>query len=206
MSLHYHLPEIELSPLDVINRRAAATGSVRYAQLTASSDYNGHPITISFKPHAIGGPKWNAEYHWGERIVIGRGSMNACLESAKAEYNRGAGGCCVRVYLNEEAPESIHAQRLLCEDLGYVRGKLPDRPAWWTGTHTAVSDSIRWDKQFPHYKILQHALEYTGTDEKWPAERDRFIELTKLKNAQDKLHPADNGYEIIEDAINELQS
>ncbi len=37
-------------------------------------------------------------------------------------------------------------------------------------------------------------------------EWNRLIELTKLKKAQDKLHPADMGYEIIEDAINELKS
>lgn len=175
MRLHYHLPEIELSPLDVVNRRAAATGSVRYAQLTASSDYNGHPITVSFKPHAIGGPKWNAEYHWGERIVIGRGSLNTCLEAAKAEHDGGAGGCCVRVYLHEEAPESLHTQHLLCEELGFVRGKLPDRPAWWTGTHAAVTDSITWDQRFPHHKLLQHALEYTGSAIQWPTVRDHYL-------------------------------
>lgn len=173
---NFHLPEVELSPVDLINRRAAATGSVRYAQLTGSADYNGHPIAVSFKPHAVAGPIWNAEYHWGERVVIGRGSLNVCLEAAKAEHARGAGGCCVRVYLHEEAPESINEQTLLCTDLGFVAGKLPDRASWWNGSHAAVVDSFLWDKQFPHYKLMQHALAYEGTADEWPVERDRYLE------------------------------
>ena len=174
--MNYHLPETALSPIDLINRRAAATGSMTYARLASDADYNGHPISVSYKPHAVSGAIWNAEYYRGGRVVIGRGSLAHCLEAAKAEHDRGAGGCSVRVYLHEEAPEPIEHQRALCSESGFVAGKLPETPAWWSGRHAAVSDSFHWDKRFPHHQLLQHALQYEGTVEAWQAERSRYLE------------------------------
>ena len=33
-----------LNIVDAINRRAAATGSIRYAMAAGDADYNGHPL------------------------------------------------------------------------------------------------------------------------------------------------------------------
>ena len=118
--LAYWLPTIPLTVNDMINRRAAATGSVGYAMATAYSDYNGHHVGVGFRPHAVGGARWVAEYQWGERVVLSRGSLRSCLEAAKREYDRGARGTVVIVGLHEDAPESIEDQRAACEALGYV--------------------------------------------------------------------------------------
>lgn len=175
MDTRYHLPEIPLEPVDIVNRRAAATGSVRYAQLTSGADYNGHWINVSFKPHAVSGPIWNAEYHWGERVVLGRGSLQSCLVAAKREYDRGAHGTTVHVSLSDECELPIEDQAKLCIETGYSAGAEPGRTEWWTGTHEAVVDALRWEKSFPHYGLIQIALKYEGTAVGWEAERERIF-------------------------------
>ena len=117
-------PQIYLSDVDRINRKAAATGSVRYAMATGDADYNGHPVSVSYKPHAASGPTWNAEYYWGQRVVLGRGSFAVCLQAALNEYRAGHRGAMIAVYLSDVAPESLDEQTAACEQFGLVR--VPD--------------------------------------------------------------------------------
>ena len=116
----YILPMLPLTATDLENRRAAATGSMHYARLTAHADYNGHHVVVSYRPHAIGGPRWVSEYYWGERVVLARGSLEHALEGAKAEYDRGARGTLVVAALDPQAPEQLHEQRALCAALGML--------------------------------------------------------------------------------------
>lgn len=182
--MNYHLPTIPYSPVDLINRRAAATGSVRYAMATSHADYNGHFVSVTFKPHAVCGPVWNAEYHWGERVVLGRGSLRSCLAAAKQEYDRGALGTTVALKLDEQAPESIEEQKALAAEFGFVGGGeasnlnvLGDRPAFWTDKHEAVSDALSWEKDFPG--IVAEALKFEGAFAGWPAARRAWLESRK---------------------------
>ena len=117
----YVLPQIPLTQGDRENRRAAATGSVAFAQAAADADYNGHPVRLTHKPHAIGGPRWTAEYYWGERVVLGRGDFARCLLAAKREYQRGARGCLVVAALTHKAAEPIQEQEKALRAAGFVR-------------------------------------------------------------------------------------
>jgi len=168
---NYHLPEIPLTPVDLVNRRASASsGSFGYAMATSHADYNGHSVSVTFKPHAMSGPVWNAEYFWGGRRVIGRGSLRDCLQAAKREYDRGMRGTIVNVALSDAAPESLIEQQQLCETLGYAPGKAETRP-WWTGTHEAVRDALARSQP----DLITHALQYTGSAKNWPSERARYL-------------------------------
>ena len=69
----YWLETIPITPIDLINRRAVATGSPQNAMAAEHEDYNGHHVSVSFKPHAVSGPIWNAEYSWAGRVVSARG-------------------------------------------------------------------------------------------------------------------------------------
>lgn len=174
--------ERPLTPIDCINRRAAATGSVGYAIATADADYNGHPVRVSYKPQAVSGPTWNAEYYWGGRVVLARGGFEACLDAAMREYNRGARGASVTVTTSELAPESRERQEMMCRDRGLtdITGRDPyAKPAWWTGTHHAVVDANFWLRCGHHQGIMETALAFEGTPEEWPAARDAFIASLK---------------------------
>ena len=114
------LPQIPLTEVDRVNRRAAATGSVGYAMATGDADYNGHPVTVSFKPHAVGGPRWTAEYYCGGRVVLSRGTFGHCIDRACREYDRGHRGATVVAYTHESAPETLDQQAAACRRAGMV--------------------------------------------------------------------------------------
>jgi hypothetical protein len=105
------LPTRPLSLIDMINRRAAATGSPRYASLAESADYNGHHVGVTFNDYRR---YWVAEYTWAGRVVIGRGSLEECLRAAKREYDRGAKGATVCVYVRNDE------ERAIAEGFGFV--------------------------------------------------------------------------------------
>lgn len=182
------LPQIPLSPIDMINRMAAATGSVGYAQATAHGDYNGHHVMVSFKPHAVSGPTWNAEYWWAGRVVLGRGSFQRCVEAAVREYRRGARGTSVvaEVYDDEAAAISADEQRQILQQAGFERVEKDDpatrRAPWWTGAHEAVCDAAAWQRTGFASLLMERALAFTGTPEEWPAERDRLVKERLAQN------------------------
>lgn len=86
------LPTIPMTLIDKINRKAAAEGSVYLAMKSANADYNGHYVTVGFNEYR---KYWVAEYHWGERVVLARGTAKDCIREAHAEYARGSKGCTV---------------------------------------------------------------------------------------------------------------
>lgn len=177
----WQFPTIPLTPIDLINRRAAATGSPGYAMAASYADYNGHHVTVSFKPHAVCGPIWNAEYFWAGRVVIGRGSFEHCVRAAKQEHERGAHGTTVRIYLDTEAPESLDEQVAIVQAAGAVEVTDTNaKPDWWTPVHEAVTDALFYDGERHHFPgLVHHALQYKGTSEDWPKERDRWLESTR---------------------------
>jgi len=88
----YWLPTRPYTLVDAVNRGAAATGSVRYAQQAANSGYNGHSVSVTyndFRNYCI------CEHYWGGRIVHARGSMETALRAGRSEYDLGHRGTCV---------------------------------------------------------------------------------------------------------------
>jgi hypothetical protein len=99
----YWLPTRPYTLVDSVNRMAAATGSVRYAQMASDADYNGHHV--SFTPPNKFKPYWTCHYHWGEIVTLGRGDLDRCLAAAEREYDRGAKAASATVSV--ESPEDI---------------------------------------------------------------------------------------------------
>lgn len=93
------LPTRPYTIIGAINRRSAATGSARFADLASHADYNGHFVSVYFNDYR---QYWVADYTWAGRIVLGRGTLANCLSAAKAEYDRGALGACVVVTVESE--------------------------------------------------------------------------------------------------------
>lgn len=149
----FHIPTRPYSAIDLCNRRAAATGSMRYAQLTAEADYNGHLVGVTYNTYR---GYWIAEYFWGGRRVLARGSLGSALRAARAEYDRGAVGASVYATYPREAaadermPEESKQQfAAACRDAGFVAGKEPNEMPWWTPKHDAVCEAMRFQQRFP---------------------------------------------------------
>lgn len=143
----YHLPMREFSPIDALNRRAAAIGSPRYAQATAGADYNGHAVRVwwnNYKRYYI------AEYQWAGRVVLARGALAQCLRAALAEYDRGALGSSVSVVCNEADVDAEVADTLT----RYTAGTEPKHPSWWTWRHAAARECAR-DSANPGMIVLR---------------------------------------------------
>jgi len=107
----YHLPERPFTPIDSLNRRAAALGSPRYALAAGHANYNGHHVTLNwndFRRYYV------AEYFWAGRMVIARGRFEHCLAATLEEYKRGALGASAGLYPREDDAEAI----ALCDALG----------------------------------------------------------------------------------------
>jgi hypothetical protein len=94
----YHLPVRPYSPIDALNRMAAAIGSIRLAQAAHGANYNGHHVTVSWNDYR---KYYVARYTWAGDIVLARGTAEACVAAAVAEYNRGALGASVEVTLSD---------------------------------------------------------------------------------------------------------
>lgn len=120
--------QIPLRDIDKHNRKAAASGSISVAIAAGDADWNGHHITVAYRPHAVDGPHWVAEYYWGERVVLGRGSFHECLCAALEEYRRGHRGCAVAVYANPQAPDEAGVVDRLCTSEGMTEVPYGENP------------------------------------------------------------------------------
>jgi hypothetical protein len=130
MTTSYWLPTIPYTLVDAINRAAAATGSVRYAELAANANYNGHSVTVSFNTYR---KYWVTEYFWGGRVVLARGSFEDCARAAHREYQRGALGTRVIVSLKCPAENTVWMQPHLdlLTSLGFAPWSEEIDKAWY---------------------------------------------------------------------------
>jgi len=133
----YWLPTRPYNLVDAVNRAAAATGSVRYAQLSADASYNGHHVTVvynDYRDYCI------CEHFWGGRVVHARGTMESALRAGRAEYDLGHRGTSVTT--GDLTPDE--AQVAL--SLGYVPRSLEAEEAWqalwWTDLHECVGEAM----------------------------------------------------------------
>lgn len=134
----FHAPTRPYGPIDALNRRAAATGSPRYAKSTSHANYNGHQIQVwwnSYRGYYI------AEYTWAGRCVIARGEFNKVLRAAMDMHNLGALGSSVSVSFKEggdsEAVEVCRATE------GLVEGERPEVLPWYSWRHRCAAASVR---------------------------------------------------------------
>ncbi len=135
---HFYLPTRPYNVIQAINRMAAATGSMRYAQLAESADYNGHHVGFyepnSFKRY------WTAVYFWAGNHTIGRGSLTDCLKAAKAEHDRGALGATATLTVDNDEDAAA------CLAEGYTEGQEPADCPWFTDLHKEVGQAMRYEK------------------------------------------------------------
>jgi len=108
----FHLPRKPLSAIDVENRRACATGSMRYAALTENADYNGHALRVDWNDYR---GYYVCEYFWAGRVVIARGDCEYVLREAVKEFARQGRGASLHVAVKPE-----HAA--VAEELGLLPG------------------------------------------------------------------------------------
>jgi hypothetical protein len=133
----FHLPVRPYSPIDALNRRAAAMGSPQYAERTARANYNGHHVTLSWNEYR---GYYVAEYQWAGRNVIARGTFAACLDAVLREYNHGALGSSATIIPHD--PEAV----ALCEATAALvpgRETFAHESTWWTWRHKAASEAAR---------------------------------------------------------------
>lgn len=135
--VQFHVPTRPYSPIDALNRRAAAIGSPRYAAASTYADYNGHAVVVAFNSYR---GYYTAEYFWAGRVVLARGSFADCLRAALQEQARGALGGSVDVSVPEGDAEAL----ALCEaEPLLVRGVEADRADWYTWQHECAAASAR---------------------------------------------------------------
>lgn len=161
----FHLPVRPYSPIDALNRRAAAVGSPRYAAAASNADYNGHHVTISWNAYR---GYYIAEYWWAGRNVLARGSFAICLKAALSEYQRGALGASVSISLREVDFEA----EALCRNTPELQpGELPRTLEWCTWKHECAAASVR-DYANPGMRVMHFdwpLMEASDTQEAYEA-------------------------------------
>jgi hypothetical protein len=96
------LPTIEGTPIDSLNRRAAAVGSPGYAMQTAHANYNGHHVSLYWNDYK---GYYVADYTWAGRNVIARGTFKQCLDACVTYYEKGHIGACVWITPRVDDPK-----------------------------------------------------------------------------------------------------
>jgi hypothetical protein len=138
----YWLPTIPYNLVDAVNRHAAATGSIRYAQLATHADYNGHMLSFTRTVHGY----WTLTYFFGERCTLARGTVADCLRAAAEEYKRGAKGT-VSV-----TPDLTTEEAAVATSLGFVPWSKEIEEAhlatWYSDLHKLVGEAAREEEHF----------------------------------------------------------
>lgn len=133
----FHLPVRPYSPIDALNRRAAAVGSPAYAQATGAAHYNGHHVTLSWNAYR---GYYVAEYYWAGRNVIARGTFAVCLAAVLSEHRRGDLGACATIEANDSAAIALCEAEPSLHPGGVTPGH---ESTWWTWRHTVAAESAR---------------------------------------------------------------
>lgn len=150
-SVSFYIPERPYTPIDALNRQAAAKGSPGYAMATHYANYNGHHVTLRWNDYR---GYYVAEYFWAGRMVIARGGFADCLRAVVNEYESGALGASAGVYPRKDDAEAIalcERTELLKAGDGWRRdisGKEVNRPEWYSWRHDAAAESVK-DYCFP---------------------------------------------------------
>ncbi len=160
--MQYWIPTKPYSFIDALNRSAAATGSVRFAKLASTADYNGHRNTLmwnDYRGYYVG------EYYWGERVVFVRTPVFASALLAGVQAWRAQGlGAALDICPRKAAGGSLRPQPLPAEDVVVVQtevAKYPEIQLWsaeaedahnaafpehWKIRH--LGDLLAWSKNF----------------------------------------------------------
>lgn len=133
----YWLPTRPYTLVDAVNRAAAATASVRYAQRAADAGYNGHSVTVTYNDYR---DYCLCEHYWGERVVHARGSMETALRAGRYEYDLGNRG--TRVATCDLTPEEAR----VALSLGYIpwseEAEETWNALWYTELHGCVGEAL----------------------------------------------------------------
>ncbi len=137
--IEFHLPVRPYSPIDALNRVAAAKGSPCYAESTAHADYNGHHVTLTWNEYRR---YYVAEYFWAGRVVLSRGDFAACLRAVLDEYARGALGASASIVIPADDTAALKIAR---NDPSLISGPLcfANQCAWWSWRHDVGAESAR---------------------------------------------------------------
>jgi len=132
----FHLPTKPLTVIDLINRRAAATGSIRYAMLTSDADYNGHSNRLcwnDYRSYYVG------EYQWDERCVFVRSTDAVhAVRTSIQEYSRQGRGASLSLSI---LPKDADAVRAAFPEL--IEGSAEQaQSSWWTWRHAKVGEAM----------------------------------------------------------------
>lgn len=169
----YHLPVRPYSPIDALNRRAAAIGSPRYAQGAAHANYNGHHVQVY----------WNdcrqyyvCDYTWAGRIVLARGTVEQCTAAAIAEYNRGALGASVSVEVLEKDADKISK---LFPQLISGPSVFAHESSWHTWRHKCAMEAAR-DSANPRCPVMLFDWDLMQVSES----REAYVEALRKKHGR----------------------
>lgn len=148
--MKFHLPTKPLSIVDAINRLGLATGSFGVAMASSNSDYNGHPISVSFNEYR---QYYVAQYVWGDRVVIARGNCEDVLNAAIEFFGRQGRGASLKVELRDEDAG-------IAEALGLAAGDEA-RPAWRDWKFDEINEALLSERQLgiPKAAFLIQAMD-----------------------------------------------
>ena len=134
----YWLPTRPYTLVDAVNRMASATGSVRYAQLSANADYNGHNVTVYYNDYK---GYFLCEHYFGERVVHARSyDVADALRAGRREYDMGHRGTSVTTC------DLTPAEAEVALSLGYIphskEGEEAWNALWFSELHGMVNEAM----------------------------------------------------------------
>lgn len=171
----FHIPTKPYTIVDAINRRACAQGSMRYAQLTADADYNGHALSLTWNDYR---GYYVGEYYWGERVVFARSpDFATALAATKREFERQGRGASCRVtvgdaYATREIASQMTREHDFAADLVVARADellregeegSPEWRADWKWTK--LQDAFMTEKFSPWIAATAHLIRATTEEE-----------------------------------------
>jgi hypothetical protein len=172
--VEFYVPTKPYGVIDAINRQAAATGSWNFAVSSSSADYNGHHISVTWNSYR---GYYIAEYYWGQRNVLCRGTAAECVSAAINEWRHQGKGAKVSMTIKVEDADTIKAvlaSFTASPTLAEVKeGREQWPPAWWSWKHAEVPNALNFERQLgcPYTSFLLKA----ETPEEYKALQDEFF-------------------------------
>lgn len=179
-----------------LHRMRVATGSVRQAMISESTNWNGHHLTLSwnnYRGYYVG------EYFWGGRQVITRGltKFETALEQMIRAYDQGGLGTCLSVtpridwivVETADGKSSTKIENKFEEDWEFAT-KHPRLQAyskeiadlynttWRTWKHELVNEVLFWEKQMG---VPVQLLIEANSKKEWISKREEFLAARRLR-------------------------